>query len=157
MPGFDAQANANMIASLALLRLRAALAGAGAYDAAPLVVPCIGFREALIFIDYDEDAGGLAGAMDFYIEYSPFSVGTALSDWFRMTVLDIGVLVAGVVVPNIIQQSVISFTPVGAAVEGFIYGPVELGGGIERLRIFTRETGQVGFPGRVGAYALFSV
>jgi hypothetical protein len=157
MPGFDAQANANMISALALLRTRAILTAAGAYDVAPLVVPCIGFREAMLFIDYDENAGGIAGAMDFYIEYSPFSLGTAVTDWFMMSVLDIGAVAAGAVTTNLIQSALVRFTPVGAATETFVYGPLHLGGGIERIRFNSREIGQVGFPGTVGAYALFSV
>ena len=135
-----------------VVRAPAALAGAGAYVASA-EVPCAGFGQLTLYFTYDEDAGTVAGAVSYFVEVRP--AGSAL--WHRLSVYAPGVVAAGVTTVSLIQAELLSFTPVGVAAEGWVYGPVLLGHAVEAFRVSCAESGAVGFPGVLGIIAEMGV
>ncbi len=134
-------------------RADAALPGAGAWDAAPVEISVAGFRKVSLFLAYTRGAAG--GAFDFRLELAPRAVDVALvEDWFTQAAYMAGALAAGADTQSRIQREYITYASQGAAVETFIYGPLELGGAIERVRIPARESGVVGTPGNLAVYAV---
>lgn len=124
------------------LRTSAALPAAGAWDAAPTASACIPTNAMQLYFKYTR--GGAAGAFNFKIEVSPDSAGT---DWYQMALYDAGAIVAGADTTSVIQREDVTYTATGAAAEYFTYGPVMLHGGVERVRIAARETGNIAAPG----------
>jgi hypothetical protein len=125
-----------------IARASAVLPGAGAWDAAPTDIQCSDFDFVTLFITYTRGAAG--GAVDFRIEVSPDVTGTA---WHRLSVQAIGAVVAGADVESDVQAADFGYTATGAAAEYFSYGPLDLMGTAERIRVAAQETGAVGSPG----------
>ena len=123
-------------------RAAAALPAAGAWDAAPTEIVTAGMDLATLYFTYTRGAAG--GAFEFRLEVSPDSTGAV---WHRTTVEQIGAVAAGADVDNLFQRDESGYGSQGAAAETSVYGPVELGGHVERMRISAHETGVVGTPG----------
>ena len=124
-----------------IARAFAALPGAGAWDT-PTAIQCSDFGQVTLYCSYTR--GAADGAVDFRIEVSPDVTGTV---WHRLTVMAVGGVVAGVDVESLVQSHDFGFTSQGAGREYFTYGPLDLLGTAERIRISVQETGVVGTPG----------
>lgn len=137
------------VPALQTARASAALAGAGAWDATPTALFCSGADQATFAFTYTR--GGAGGAFDGQIWVSPYSVGANVpagaQEWVCMSLYDSGALAAGADAQSRIQREYLTYQPTGAAVEAFAYGPIQLGGTIERIRVRARESGNVGAPG----------
>lgn len=125
-------------------RASGALAAAGAWDATPTVMACPSFDFVTLYIKYDEDAQATNGAVDIRIDYSPDSSGAV---WHRGAAYSIGPVAAGADTVSNIQREEISYDPTGAAAEFWVFGPIELRGTVERIRVAAQESGDVGAPG----------
>ena len=136
-------------------RASAVLLGASAWDVAPTELLCPTFRFVTFFMSYTR--GGAAGAFDFALEVSPYVDDLAgVQDWFQSAQFAAGAMEAGTNTTSGIQRELVTYTATGAAIEDFAYGPLELEGTIERLRMGCRESGNAGAPGTVHIMAQFS-
>ena len=131
-------------------RTAAALPAAGAFDAAPLEMPCPGFDVVTLFISYTR--GGAGGAMQFRVEANPDATGGA---WYRAGLYSPGAVASGADSLSNLQRESVEYGSTAAGAQTVIYGPVELRGGVERLRVACAESGAVGTPGTVGIEARF--
>ena len=121
-----------------VFRASAVLLGANAWDVTPTVVACPQQSKMVLYISYTRGAAG--GWMDFQIQVSPYSVDPALGAvWFTQTEYSAAVLAAGVDSASRIQREYITYQATAAAIESFVYGPVDLGAGVERVRVTCRE------------------
>ena len=134
-------------------RVLAALPAAGAWDGAPLELPCAPFQFVTLFMRYTEGEQAADGAVDFMIEISPDSAGAA---WYQLTEYSPAILAVGVDSQSFIQREYETYTAVGATEELFVYGAVEIRGTIQRIRIAARESGVTATPGDFGIEVLFS-
>lgn len=132
-------------------RASAALPAAGAYDAAPTELYCPGFENVLLSFEYTR--GGAAGAFGFKVETSPVSSGDV---WHQVTLCSSPAVVPGADAASAFQRESTIYTATGAAIEKFVFGPVKLGGAVERIRVSCHETGNVGAPGTVKVTANFA-
>ncbi len=132
-------------------RASAALPAAGAWDASPTAMVTAGMDWVTLTFIYTR--GGAGGAFEFRVDASPDSTGTV---WARTSLYDPGVLAAGADVNSAIQREEITYQATTAAAEVFVYGPVHLGGHVERLRVAAHETGNVGAPGTLAIEARLS-
>jgi len=137
------------IESQQIARVSAALAAAGAWDATPLELYTVGAVRAMLQITYTEGAG--AGAFALQLQSSIYSITAnapaGAGEWADASAYAVGAVVGGADVTSLIQGNVIQFTPVGAGAETFTFGPIELDGLVQRLRIPAHEVGVVGTPG----------
>ncbi|GAG99264.1 unnamed protein product [marine sediment metagenome] len=125
-------------------RVSGALPAAGAWDATPTVMACPSFDYVTLYIKYDEDAQTAAGSVDIRIDVSPDSAGAV---WHQGTAYSTGAVVAGADTVSAFQREEISYEPTGVAAEFWIFGPLHLGGTVERMRVAAQESGDVGAPG----------
>jgi hypothetical protein len=139
-------------------RASAALPAAGAWDAAPTEMACPYFENATFNFTYTRGAAG--GAFDFQIEASPYSVAAnapaGASEWITAAIYAGGAVVAGADTTSLVQRELESYASQGAAAEDFSFGPIDLGGTVERIRIRARESGAVGTPGTLQVEAVFA-
>lgn len=129
-------------------RASAALPAAGAWDTTPLIIACPQYARLVLYLSYTRGAAG--GAFDFQIQVSPYSANVAgVQSWFNQSEYSPAILAAGVDSGSRIQQEYIIYASQGAAIENVVYGPVELGAGVERIMVRAREsaTGIVATPG----------
>lgn len=131
-----------------IMRVSAALAAAGAWDAVPIEQNVAGGSSTLLSFTYTR--GGVGGAFDYQLQLSPYSIAgnvpAGADEWVEEALYAAGPVVAGADSQSLVQVEYETFTSQGAAAESFAFGPVELGG-VERLRIRARESGAVGTPG----------
>jgi len=131
------------------VRASAALAAAGAWDAAPTELFISGADSVMLSLTYTRGAAG--GAVDFQIETSIYSVAANVpagaQEWADGSAYAVGAVAAGVDTASLVQDNVTTFTSQGAAAESIPFGPLECGGVVERIRIPCRESGVVGTPG----------
>ena len=131
-------------------RAAAALPAAGAYDAAPVEMPCPGFKTCTLFVSYTRAAAG--GDVTLHVEASPDAAGAT---WHRVTVYDPGAVASGADTTSNLQRENLEYGSTGAGAEEFIYGPFEIHGA-ERLRVACAETGAIANPGTVSIEARFA-
>jgi len=144
--------NYNAIPRQVVVRAAAALAGAGAYVASAEVF-CVDYRSLILYLSYDENAATANGAVTYFLEVRPATSTT----WYRLSAYAPGVVAAGANVASLLQAEGISFTPVGAGLEGVVYGPVSLGQGVEAFRLQCAESGDVAQPGTFGVVAVLGM
>lgn len=139
-------------------RASAALPAAGAWDATPTAMPCPYFENVTLSFTYTHGAAG--GAFDWQIETSPYSVAAnapaGASEWVTESIYAAGAVAAGADTTSLVQRELQSYTSQGAAAEDFSFGPIDLGGTVERIRVRARESGAVGTPGTLQIEAVFS-
>jgi hypothetical protein len=129
-----------------VFRASAALAGAGAWDATPLVIACPQHSRVTFYMSYTRGAAG--GAVDFQLLVSPYSATVAgVENWFIQTEFSPAVLAAGVDSQSRLQQEYVTYASKAAAIENVVYGPVDIGANVERIELRARESGVVGTPG----------
>ena len=89
--------------------------------------------------------GGAGQELNFYVETSIYSIAgnvpAGAGEWARESIYQPGAVVTGVDTESLMQREFESYTATGAAAETFVYGPVELGHVIERLRMAALEAG----------------
>ena len=150
MPNLDIfQAHPRGWANPTTARASAALPAAGAWDAAPTEFFTSGADTMRLHFTYTRGAAG--GAFDFQVETSIYStvnlVPAGAGEWADPSVEAVGAVAAGVDTQSLVQDGYDTFTSSGAGAETFTYGPIQLNGTIERVRIPCRESGVVGTPG----------
>jgi len=137
------------------MRASAALAAAGAWDAAPTEQNVAGAGKVLLSFTYAQGAAG--GAFDWQLQASPYSVAANVpagaGEWGDESLHSMGAVAAGADTQSRVQAEYQTFDPAGAAAETFVYGPFELDHTVERIRIPCRESGQVGTPGTLAVVA----
>lgn len=130
---------------------------AAAWDAAPIEMACPGLNSVTFGFTYTR--GGAAGAFDYQIWYSLYSVAANVpagaQEWYTEPIYAAGAVAAGVDTTSLVQLEFQRYTPTGAAVSAFPIGPIELDATIERIRIRARESGNVGAPGTLQIQATF--
>jgi len=134
-----------------IARVSAALPAAGAFDAAPLELGCVGFRYVTLEIAYTR--AGAGGDMQLKIELSPDTTGT---DWYQSGLYKAANVVSGADTTSNIQREEIEYGSTAAGIERFTLAPLQLQGGAQRIRIPCQESGAVGTPGTVEIIAMFS-
>ena len=139
-----------------IARATAALPAAGAWDAAPTVIVTAESETVTLYANYTR--GGAAGAADLQFDVSPYvataDVPAGAAEWATMTQYTAGVLAAGVDTQSRIQREYLTYQATAAGAETFVYGPVTIGGGVERMRVRARESGNVGAPGTLQIMAV---
>ena len=112
------------------------------------------------FVDGNEIVTAGAGSIVFQITYTPGAAGQELNfyvetsiyaivgnvpagagEWARESIYQPGAVAVGTDIESLMQREFESYTATGAAAETFVYGPVELSGVIERLRMAALEAG----------------
>lgn len=153
MPADGVGAALAVIANPATFRASAALPAAGAWDTDPLPeIAVAGYDWLELFISYTEGLQAADGSFEFRIEvsYSAPNDAAAITPanaWFQQSIYGGGAMVAGTDVQSLLQRENILYTATGATREGFVYGPIRIVGGVNRMRISAREVGVVGTPG----------
>jgi len=128
------------------VRASAVLEAAGAWDPTPTEFSVAGYKYITLYLSYTR--GAAEGAVDFQFESSPYSADIAgVEDWFNMTIYSAGAVAAAADTQSRIQIEYITYQATAAAIENFVYGPVEFGASVERMRIPCRESGVVATPG----------
>lgn len=132
-------------------RASAVLPGSGAYDTAPTEMDVRGFHWVTLFITYTR--GGAGGDLQFKLEGSPVNSG---DHWFQLGAVTKGTVSSGSDALDNLQRGEVEYGSTGAGAEKVAYGPVFLGGCVERLRINCQESGATGTPGTAAVLARFS-
>jgi len=106
---------------------------------------CAGFSWIMLYLEYVRGAAG--GAVEFYVEGQPAVYGGAYGQSAKF----VGPVAINVDTASNVQRETDRYGATGAAVEGFMYGPIEFRGTLENFRVAFREVGVVGTPGQFGA------
>lgn len=129
--------------------LRALAALTAAWDAAPTEQVCMGADTITLAFTYTRGAAG--GAFDFQVQISPYSVAAnapaGASEWIIESLEAKDPVVPGADTQSLIQREYLNYTSQGAAAEAFVYGPINLQTGIERILVRARETANEQEPG----------
>ena len=126
----------------------------GVFDT-PTEFPVSGNLYITLFFQYIESPAGSGGGFTFKIECSPFAADqTVFEDWFQTAIYESGDVESGLDTTSRVQREEIEYTSVGATVETFTYGPINIGGNIERMRVSVCESGDVANPGNLGLIAM---
>ena len=133
-------------------RVAAALAGAGAWDGAPLELQSGGFKNVTLYFKYTR--GDAGGAFGFRADLCSDYLGVL---WYQMSLYSALPVVTGADTQSDLQRESIEYGATAAAAEYFIYGPVELGGNAEMIRVNAHETGAVGTPGTLEILVRFGM
>ena len=137
------------------MRAAAALPAVGAYDATPIEIAVANIQFATFYVTYTRAAAG--GDVRLRVEVSPYFQDTAgVEDWFRMSAYSVGGVASGADNLDNIQRTTLEYGSTAGGAEMFVYGPIELRGTVERIRISAAESGVVGNPGAcmiVGCFA----
>ena len=135
------------------LRVSPALTAAVAWDAnGDLVIQNIAGASQIAF-SFSYTRGAADGAFDFQIDWSIYSIAgnvpVGAGEWSTEGIYSGGPVVLGIDTQSEIQQEYQTYGSAGAAIETFLFGPLALGYGIERIRIRGRESadGIIGTPG----------
>ena len=132
------------------MRASAALPAAGAWDATPIEQNVAGAGSILLTFSYTEGAVA-GGAFNWQLQVSPFSIAALVpagtGEWGDESLHSMGAVVGGADTQSLVQAEYQTFDPTGAAIETFVYGPIELDHTVERVRIPCAESGQVATPG----------
>lgn len=132
-------------------RASAVLPNAGAYDSAPTEMDVRGFHYVMLFLTYTR--GGSGGDVQLKLEASPVGSGDS---WFQVAQSTKGTVTSGSDALENIQRGEVEYGSTGATAEKVTYGPIFLGGCVERLRVPAQESGATGTPGTLAILARFS-
>lgn len=131
-------------------RVSAVLPAAGAWDANPLELYCNTFETVTLFFTYT--AGKLIGAFAFRVDVSPDGAGAV---WQRASLYSPLPVVTGLDTQSDVQREEVEYGSTGPNPESFVFGPIQLGGAVERIRIAARETGDLVFRGTLEIRVVF--
>jgi hypothetical protein len=132
------------------MRASAALPAAGAYDATPTVIECMGWTHMTLLCAYTRGAAN--GAVTFYLD---FSYGLAATTYYRMTCYAPGAVAAGADTASLLQRETLTYTSQAADIEYFTYD-LEIPSNVKNIRLSARESGVAGTPGTFAANVIFS-
>ena len=139
-------------------RANAVLPAAPAWDATPTAMVCAYFDNVTLSFTYTR--GDAGGAFNWQIETSPYSVvgnvPAGASEWITEAIYASGGVAAGADTTSLVQRELESYTSQGAAAEDFSFGPIELNGTVERIRVRAQESGAIGTPGTLQIEAVFA-
>lgn len=130
------------------VKVSAALPAAGAYDV-PLELFCPGFDVVTLFVKYTR--AGAGGSVRLLPEF----MLTGSTAWYRKSLYGPPVVVAGADAAGLVQSETLLYTSTAAGAESFVFGPLELDGTIEKMRVSCAEVGAVATPGTVEIIATF--
>ena len=137
------------------LRVFGALPAAGAWDAAPTESSSAGAQKLTLSFTYTPTA--LGGAFDWQLWVSIYAVAANVPanaiEWVPESLYASGGVVAGADSQSRVQAEYQTFQATAAAGEPFVFGPIELGGTVERIRVQARESGLTGAPGSLSIVA----
>lgn len=139
------------VAASQTARASAALPASGAFDTTPTEMNVSGFHYAMFYLTYTR--GGAGGDVQFKIEASPVGAG---DHWYSIGTSSAGTTSSGADTVGNVQRGEVEYGSTGAGAEKFTYGPIALGGCVERLRLVAQESGATGTPGTLAALARFS-
>ncbi len=132
-----------------VFRASAALPAAGAWVSVGAAQPIVAVPQhatVTLYASYTRGAAG--GAFDFRLVVSPYSATVAgVENWFVQSEYSAAVLAAGADSQSRLQREYLTYQSQAAAIENVVYGPVDLGAGVERMYVDCRESGVVGTPG----------
>ena len=130
------------------VRASAALPGAGAWETTDPQL-CAYVRHLNLHFTYTR--GGAAGAFDWQLEVSPYSVAALVpagaEEWLTESIYAAGAVAAGADTQSDVQREYQTYTATGAAAEDFVFGPIHFASNVERYRLRVRESGNLGNPG----------
>lgn len=133
------------------VRASAALPAAGAWDATPTELKSDYARFLTLHFTYTQGTTG--GGFDWQLEVSPYSIAalvpTNASEWVTESIYAGGVVAFGADTQSRVQIEYQTFGSQGTLPEDFVYGPLDLGGNVERYRVRARESadGVIAAPG----------
>jgi hypothetical protein len=139
-------------------RASAVLPAAGAFDANPTELTCPLFGFVTLHFTYTRGAAG--GAFTWQMETSPYSPNTTppagAGEWTAESIHSAGAVALGADTTSDVQRELQKYGSTAAGAESFVFGPIELRGTVERIRIPAAESGIVGSPGTLQMQAVFS-
>ena len=156
-PGYGQGLTDSHIEALAL----AALPAAGAWGTSS-AYSCYSFACLTLFVQYDEAAQASDGAMEFIVEWTPYSGATPSTvpagqlEWFPLSVVGWANAVLGAQADGILEPGIVQFDPVTAVLEGVIYS-IAIPDFAERFRVRYRESGDTDNPGQAAITVRLSV
>lgn len=139
-----------------VLRTRAILLAASAWDVAPLEINTQEYVRLTIYGDYAR--GGAAGACDIYVQWSPHqdaNVPAGDLEWYPVMALEANAITPGTAQVTELQEAYFRFQPTGANQQGLAFD-LAIPSASERVRVFCREIGNAGAPGTLAVYGLLS-
>lgn len=143
---------------IAVARVFAALEAAGAWDPAPTELFAFGMEKVLVYLAYTRAAAG--GDVQFRVEISPYTTDAqapaGMPAWFRASVFAAGAVASGADTVSNLQREDVEYGSTAAGQEAVVYGPLDLGQCVERIRVPCAESGAVGTPGSIGVILHFS-
>jgi hypothetical protein len=144
MPGNDQYSlpNSDTYLNQQTLRVDAALPAAGAWDAAPLERQTAAFDTLTLLCKYDAPANSDGGAFDLLIEISMDGVA-----WYQTTIFAGGAVAGALDVMSRFQREFLRYAATGLTAEMMAYGPIEIAGVADYIRVFARESGDIVHPG----------
>ena len=147
---------APVIANPATARADAVLPAAGAWDAAPTVIPCAGYGWVRFYFAYQRSAQESAGSLTYQYEISPYYADLGeKTDWITQTAYAPAPLTPCLDVCSEVQNEDVTYCSLTTDVETFASPPIHLAGWVERIRIACRESGLLDAPGNAQVIALF--
>ena len=106
---------------------------------------------ATFYLHYQR--GAADGAVTFHLEFRIARYGGV----YPMSAYAVGVVAAGVDTDSLIQRENATYTTLAGPAEAVAWGPIELRGTVEDVRIVANETGDNANPGEFGVDVQFSV
>jgi hypothetical protein len=134
-------------------RVSAVLPAAGAWDTAPIEMPCAGFTHVTLYFSYTEGEQAATGALGWKYETAPDYDGSV---WHQSAIYASGAVASGSDTTSNEQREDKEYGATGATIERWSEGPIALEAGAELIRVFCRENGVVGTPGIAEVEARFS-
>jgi hypothetical protein len=139
---------------LQVARVSGVLPADGALDVTGDALPCSNFQHVMLYCTYTPGAAG--GALRMILEATPYAV--APDDWYRIaTVVTDQPQASGALAHLVYPTEGLFFAEGAEDPETFVYGPIPLSGGVQRLRVRCAEAGVVGTPGQASVVAFFGM
>jgi len=143
------QGSGQITRTVSTLRASAACPAAGAWDATPTAVTAAGAQALTLFFTYTRGAAG--GAFDWQLMVSAYAraadAPAGAAEWVTEPLYSAGSVTAGADSQSLVQHEYQTYTVLTGDAEGFVFGPIGLGGTAERVRVRARESGAIGNPG----------
>ena len=137
----------------AIVKVAATLPAVGAWDV-PIELAPAGFNWVTLYFTYTRGAAG--GAVDYQVQTSPYAADqVGVDDWFPQSAYAVGAVVAGVDTASAIQREIVIYGSTAAGAETWTFGPIYLEGTVERIRVYTRESGATDDPGDCHIIGMF--
>ena len=137
--------------------MRASAALTWAWDATPIETSCAGAEGVTLSLTYTR--GAADGAYYWQMEFSIYSVvadvPTGAQEWSDQSLLAPGAVVVNVDSQSQIQEDHQEYGSKQAAIEAYVFGPVNLKFKPQRMRIRCRESANEQSPGTLQITGVF--